>query len=146
MRKKQLNKDNLSPCPTESQTTAKPKKRKYTRKTGRKKIKRLFEETRVGYYLKYEAPLEYGLIMEVAGARANPSADLIESIGYASLNILFKKPKFRRALIEYRKTGLYSGKPVKCPESSLSHFRKTRETNIKRAIRELKNTTYETKT
>lgn len=41
-----------------------------------------------------------------------PTADLIEQVGYSSLNPLFKKPKFRRALIEYRKYGLYSGKPI----------------------------------
>lgn len=28
------------------------------------------------------------------------------------MNPLFKKAKFRRALIEYRKYGLYSGKPI----------------------------------
>ena len=40
-----------------------------------------------------------------------PTADLIEQIGYSSLNPLFKKPKFRKALIEYREHGLYCGKP-----------------------------------
>lgn len=41
-----------------------------------------------------------------------PTADLIEQIGYSSLNPLFKKPKFRKALMAYREHGLYSGKPI----------------------------------
>jgi hypothetical protein len=78
------------------------------RKCGRKKTKRPFDETRVGYFLKREAPVEYRLIMNSINFQAAPSAALIEEIGYASDNPLFKKPKFRRSLISYRKKGLDS--------------------------------------
>jgi len=54
-----------------------------------------------------EAPLEYSLIVEVSG-KSDPTPDLIEMVGYGSLNPLFKKPKFRRALIDYRKWGCYA--------------------------------------
>jgi hypothetical protein len=63
--------------------------------------------------LKHEAPLEYQLIMDATGASTVPSADFIETIGYASTNLLFRKPKFRRSLMKYRKEGLYSGRVVK---------------------------------
>lgn len=72
------------------------------------KRKKRFEETRLGLMLKNEAQLEFRLIEKAYGqARAfEPSADLIEAVSYASLNPLFRKCKFRAALIEYRKYGL----------------------------------------
>ena len=78
-------------------------------KRGRKRKRRRFEDTRVGHLLKYEAPLEYGLITSVYAKGGVPSHNLIEHVGYASSNPLFKKPKFRKALIEYRKYGLFYG-------------------------------------
>ena len=62
--------------------------------------------------MKHEAPLEYDLLTNKLCNNRAPSADLIEQVGYSSMNPLFKKAKFRRALIEYRKYGLYSGKPI----------------------------------
>lgn len=116
----------------------KKKRKKPRRKVGRKRIKRQFDETRVGYFLRLEAPLEYNLIMEVSGTVSAPSADLIEAIGYASLNLLFKKPKFRRALIEYRKNGLYAGDPKKsCVEKEL-YYISVRKHNMQKAIQKKK--------
>lgn len=109
------------------------------KKLGRKRIKRQFDETRVGYFLKLEAPLEYNLIMEVSGNVSAPSADLIEAIGYASLNLLFKKPKFRRALIEYRKSGLYAGDPKKsCVEKELYYISVRKHNMLQQAIQKKK--------
>lgn len=99
-------------------------------KLGRKRKKRLFEETRVGHFLKYEAPLEYNLIMDANGTLSAPSADLIEAISYASLNPLFKKPKFRRSLIEYRATGLYPGKPMKSNVKVEKYYIKIRKAQL----------------
>jgi hypothetical protein len=65
----------------------------------------------VGHLLKYEAPLEFKLIVDSAGLE--PSADFIEAVSYASTNPLFRKTKFRRCLIDYRKHGLDSVIPVK---------------------------------
>lgn len=59
-----------------------------------------------------EAPLEYSLIVEASG-KSDPHPDLIEAIGYGSINPLFKKPKFRKALIEYRTLGCYAYKAKK---------------------------------
>lgn len=121
-----------------TQKQKKQKKSKPRKKLGRKRIKRQFDETRVGYFLKLEAPLEYNLIMEVSGNVSAPSADLIEAIGYASLNLLFKKPKFRRALIEYRKSGLYAGDPKKsCVEKEL-YYISVRKHNMQKAIQKKK--------
>ena len=106
-----------------------PKKHK---KRGRKRKKRAFEETKVGFLLKHEAPLEYRLIMEVNSRM--PTAELIEAIGYASINLLFRKPKFRRALIEYRRRGLYI-KPKKCRSNTESYYASVYKHNIQNALR-----------
>lgn len=88
-------------------------KRKNARNGRRKKKKskrREFYETRLGYFIQHEAPLEYDIIMEVSGG-CEPNVDMIEALGYASLNPLFRKAKFRRALIEYRKKGCHTHHP-----------------------------------
>lgn len=107
-----------------------PQRKKRSSKLGRKRKKREFEETRVGHFLKYEAPLEYSLIMDANGTSSAPSADLIEAISYASLNPLFKKPKFRRSLIEYRTTGLYPGKPMKSSVNVEKYYIKIRKARL----------------
>lgn len=141
MKEKRLQKEKGSSNENNELSTQKQKKQtksKPRKKLGRKRIKRQFDETRVGYFLKLEAPLEYNLIMEVSGNVSAPSADLIEAIGYASLNLLFKKPKFRRALIEYRKSGLYAGDPKKsCVEKEL-YYISVRKHNMQKAIQKKK--------
>lgn len=91
----------------------KPRRRQVwgKRRTGRRKRrgdrkKRLFEETSIGYFLKRYAPLEYSLIVK-ASAPAPPSPVLIERIGYASLSPIFRTERFHKALIRYRRDGLY---------------------------------------
>lgn len=108
-----------------------PKKRaKPKPKRGRKRIKRDFDQTRVGFFLKHEAPTEYKLIVESLCNNKSPSADVIEQIGYSSMNPLFKKPKFRRALIHYRKYGLYCGHPIDTDaQTELYYIRIRKKTN-----------------
>nr|DAP24436.1 MAG TPA: hypothetical protein [Caudoviricetes sp.] len=108
------------------------KKKKSALKTpGRKRIKRKFEETRVGHFLKYEAPVEYLLIMNAMKFMRNqsPPAELIESVSYGSCNPLFKKCKFRNALIEYRKHGLHSGNPMLTSTNTEIYYSKIRKNN-----------------
>ena len=102
---------------------------------GRKRKKRKFDQTRVGHLLKYEAPDEYALILSVYSLQAAPSADLIEAIGYSSSNALFKKPKFRRALIEYRRFGLYCGEPREDGEHIERYYKRIHKNTL---IKELK--------
>lgn len=85
------------------------KKKKSGQKLGRKRHLRDFDETKVGHYLKYEAPIEYDLLFSSYRVGDKPPVNLIEAISYSSRNPLFKKNKFREALIEYRKHGLYCG-------------------------------------
>jgi len=84
--------------------------RRSVRRKKKKSKRREFYETRLGYFIQHEAPLEYDIIMEVSGGY-EPNVDMIEALGYASLNPLFRKSKFRRALIEYRKMGCHTHHP-----------------------------------
>lgn len=107
-------------------------------KRGRRRKRRLFSETRVGHFLKYEAPMEYWLLESSYPGQKFfcPPADLIEKIGYSSINPLFKKPKFRRALIEYRQTGLYCGQPVSKSPKTIKYYQKIKQRN---RLKEIKN-------
>ena len=78
------------------------------------------------YSIQEELDLK-NLITEAIGASFAPSADLIEAVSYSSTNPLFKKNKFRRCLIEYRKTGLYSGQPRKSNANIERYYIKIRK-------------------
>lgn len=109
--------------------------RKHLKKSGRKRVKHLFDETRLGHFLKHEAPFEYKLIMDANGAISDPSADFIEAISYSSSNPLFKKTKFRRCLIEYRKYGLYCGRAIKTNANIELYYIKIRKSQRQREIK-----------
>ena len=113
-----------------------PKKRKVKKVRG---IKRTFDDTKVGHFLKYEAPLEYELLINSMGAGKAPSADMIEMVGYASINPLFKKPKFRRALIEYRKKGLYHivPRPPASPSIEMYYIRVRSGNSVKQGTNKI---------
>jgi hypothetical protein len=61
-----------------------------------------------------------------------PSADLIEAIGYASTNPLFRKAKFRRSLIHYRKYGLYGGRPIKTDADKELYYIRVRKNSMRK--------------
>lgn len=102
----------LNKRPKKPKKRGRPRKHRVKKKPGVKRVRHKFEETPIGFLLQHEAPLEYALILGAVEGQA-PTADFIETIGYSSLNPLFKKPKFRRALKAYREHGLYSGRPKK---------------------------------
>lgn len=126
---------------TESQEQMERKnlhKRKRRKRKGRKRIKRAFDGTRIGHFLKHEAPLEYKLITDTCNSTCGPPADLIETIGYSSTNPLFRKEKFRKCLIEYRKYGVYCGKPVKSSSNVELYYMRIRKNLENEEIRKLK--------
>lgn len=94
----------------------------------------MFQETKIGHFLINEAPLEYSIIINSYAQGTAPHPDLIESIGYKSPNPLFKKQKFRRALIDYRNYGLYSGRPKKTSKDIEYYYSRIRRANLKRAL------------
>jgi hypothetical protein len=95
----------------------KKKRKKRRRKLGRPKgcALKKFEETRIGFFLQHEAPIEYQLLKEVTEQMKFrfPPADLIEAICYSSDDPFFRKTKFWRSLIAYRKYGCRPSRAIK---------------------------------
>ena len=94
------------------QTELKPKKkrrRKHRKKVGRPRGYRpkKFEQTRIGFFLQHEVPIEYQLLKEVTEQMRlrYPPAELIEALCYSSDDMFFHKAKFWRCLIEYKRFG-----------------------------------------
>lgn len=99
-----------------------PRRKEDGRPTGTYKKYR-FEETRLGFLLKYEAPVVYGIIMNLTprAVYPEPKADLIEQVCRASGDPSLRKPKF---IATWKNTGTWgfiagvpngsrrSGKPI----------------------------------
>lgn len=121
--------------PFPKEPVKKPKKRGRKRKrrirkvSGPKPAHRAFYEVRLGYFIQHEAPLEYNIIMEVCG-NSDPTPDLIEAVGYASLNPLFRKAKYRKALMEYREKGCYGRIKQATVEIELLYAKRRRRLKI----------------
>lgn len=69
----------------------------------------LFEETKLGFFLKYEVPEVFQLIMQSlpAGKHRAPPLPLIRIVCAASKDPSLRKPKFRRYMELYERDGLY---------------------------------------
>lgn len=69
----------------------------------------LFEETKLGFFLKYEVPEVYCLIMQSLppGRHRAPPLPLIRIVCAASKDPSLRKPKFRRYMELYERDGLY---------------------------------------
>lgn len=91
-----------------------------------------FEETKLGFMLKYETPVVYGILMNtlIWTSSQEPSTELIEVVCRASRDSSFKKPKFRRYLKEYARYGLYCHRPKRMTpelETYYAHIRKVKK-------------------
>lgn len=115
--------------PEKKRRRGRPRKRKTKARRGAPRKKRKFEETPVGFLISREAPLEYGLIRETH-LNAAPEPDFIEAIGYSSLNPLFRKLKFRKALKHYRENGLYCGDPKRPNPTTELYYMRIRRNNL----------------
>ena len=114
-----------------------------TGKRGRPKgslKQRPFEQTRLGFFLKYEAPIEYELIMRSTPQSAfpKPSIHLIETIAIASHNPVFKKNKYFKYLQEYKEKGLYMKEPKLLTEERKKFYQSLMDTRVRKYIKEQK--------
>ena len=81
-----------------------------------------FEQTKLGFFLKYEAPAAYELIMRMTkkGLFPQPTIRTIETVCKASSDPILKKAKYLRYFDEYRVKGIYCGRPkLLTPERKL---------------------------
>ena len=88
------------------------KSRKESRGRGRPKgtLRQFpFEQTRIGFMLRYEMPIVYGILKQLSGGQSpfEPEWWVIDSVAKASKDVSYGKPKFKRYLLEYQEKGLY---------------------------------------
>ena len=88
------------------------KSRKESRGRGRPKgtLRQFpFEQTRIGFMLRYEMPIVYGILKQLSGGQSpfEPEWWVIDSVAKASKDVSYSKPKFKRYLLEYQEKGLY---------------------------------------
>lgn len=107
-----------------------------TQKRGRPKgtrLKRKFEETKLGFMLKHETPLEYDLIIQSTKKTSftKPDILIIEAICEASDDKSFQKPKFKRYLEEYREHGIHCDRPKKLTPEREMYYKKLRASKIR---------------
>ena len=121
-----------------SKSNGKPGRPKGTKK------KRQFEETKLGFLLKYEAPIEYELIMQSTpnSVFPEPKIKVIEAITLASPNPIFQKNKFFRYLDEYRENKLCCDRAKVLTPKRKAYYDKIQENQIKKYIEFRKKTGY----
>lgn len=68
-----------------------------------------FDETRIGFMLRYEMPVVYHLLRRLCASQQpfEPDWRVIASVAEASKDPSFKKAKFHRYLDDYRRNGVY---------------------------------------
>ena len=97
-----------------------------------------FEETRLGFLLKYEAPVVYRIILNLTPRAVfpEPKVELIEQVCRASGDPSLRKPKFYRYLEEYRYMGIYCRRPKRLTPERKVYYEKIRKKKLARFIRE----------
>lgn len=92
-------------------TRAPLKRKNHKKEDGRPKgtlKKYKFEQTRLGFMLKYEVPLVYDILMEASTPClfTAPPVRLVKAVCGASDDASLRKPKFQRYLADYESNGL----------------------------------------
>ncbi len=95
-----------------------------------------FEQTRLGFFLRYEAPVVYALIREMTppGYFFEPPYLLIKILCAASGDPVFRKAKFHRYLEEYLDNGLFCRTPKKPTPTRVAYYERLRTARMKRYI------------
>lgn len=108
------------------------------------KKKRLFEETKLGFLLKYETPIEYELIMSSTPKSVfpEPKIKVIEAITLASPNPVFQKNKFYRYLDDYRRNKLCSERAKVLTSKRKAYYERLQMNQIKKYIESKKKEGY----
>ena len=109
------------------------------RKAGRPKGTRkrfLFEETRLGFFLKYEVPEVFQLIMSSLppGKHRAPPPPLIRVVCAASKDPSLRKPKFRRYMDLYEKEGLYCRRATRMTPAKKPFYDQMRRRKLEKYI------------
>lgn len=95
-----------------------------------------FEQTRLGFMLKYEVPAVYEIIMRMTPKATYPEPRMrtIEVVCRASDDPALKKPKFFRYLEEYRKKGICCNRPKSLTAERAIFYTAMREKKLNQYI------------
>ena len=96
-----------------------------------------FEETRIGFMLRYEMTMVYHLLRQLCGKQSpfEPDWRVIDSVARASKDISYKKPKFKRYLDEYREKGLYCSRGRELTPKRKTYYESIRKHKSEEYIR-----------
>lgn len=96
-----------------------------------------FEQTRLGFMLKYEAPVVFDLIRELSpvSRKNNPSVKLIKTVCSASNDRSFRKPKFQRYLEEYERLGVYCNRGKTLTPDREAYYERIRKVKLSKYIK-----------
>lgn len=97
----------------------------------------LFEETKLGFFLKYEVPEVYQLIMQSLppGKHRAPPPPLIRVVCSASKDPSLRKPKFQRYLALYERDGLYCRRATRMTPEKKPFYDEMRRRKLEAFIR-----------
>jgi hypothetical protein len=96
-----------------------------------------FEETRLGFFLKYEVPVIYDVIMQMTPPAVfpEPSPLLVKTVCRASRDPSLGKAKFKRYLKEYAACGLCCKRPKCLTPERERYYEGIRKRKIEEYIR-----------
>ena len=96
-----------------------------------------FDETRIGFMLRYEMTMVYHLLRQLCGKQSpfEPDWRVIDSVARASKDISYKKPKFKRYLDEYREKGLYCSRGRELTPKRKAYYESIRKHKSEEYIR-----------
>ncbi|CUN76618.1 hypothetical protein [Bacteroides uniformis] len=119
------------------QPSLSPRRKEDGRPTGTYKKYR-FEETRLGFLLKYEAPAVFSIILNLTPRAVfpEPKVELIEQVCRASGDPSLRKPKFFRYLEEYRDMGIYCRRPKRLTPERALYYERLRKKKLECFIKE----------
>lgn len=117
----------------------KPRKKEDGRPKGT--LKRFpFEQTRLGFMLRYEMPVVYHLLRRLSPPAPlfEPEWQLVDSVCRASKDSSYNKPKFRRYLEEYARDGVYCKRGKRLTPDRLVYYESIRRKKLSIFIRKNK--------
>jgi hypothetical protein len=96
-----------------------------------------FEETRLGFFLRYEVPVVYDAILKLTPPAVfpEPALLLIKTVCKASHDPSLRKAKFQRYLEEYAVWGLYCKRPKRLTPEKERYYEGIRKRKMEEYIR-----------
>lgn len=97
-----------------------------------------FEQTRLGFMLKYESPVVFDLIIALSprNRKTCPHPAVVSAVCSSSQDVAFLKPKFRVYLDEYIRCGVYCKRGKKLTPEREKYYERIRRHKLQTYIRQ----------